>query len=122
LRRVFYVYASGYYPFTKIAAVLVSVNAILWVVIFPFLLSTLNVTREDISDPKFILSHTGQFFLLLGPHSGWSILIFHIPEGSMIKAVADIYAGRQPDSVACMKLGIRKALSITVTSPWCPSW
>jgi hypothetical protein len=83
---------------------------------------SIHFTREDISDPMFVVSHTGKLFLLLGPHMLLSVLISHIAEGSMIKAVADIYAGRQPDSVACMKLGIRKALSITVTSPWCPSW
>jgi hypothetical protein len=116
LRRVFDVYVSGFYPLTKIAAVLIGVITILWVVIFPFLLSALNVTREDISDPTFVVSHTGKFFLLLGPHILLSLLVSPIAEGSMIKAVADIYAGRQPDCMACLKLGVRKALPLLMTS------
>jgi hypothetical protein len=109
LRRVFDVYASGFCPFTKIAVGLVGVNAILWVDIFPFLLSTLNVTREDTSDPMFVASHTGKLFLLLGPNMMLSVLISH-------KAVADMYADHQPDWVASMKSGMRKAVPITVTS------
>jgi hypothetical protein len=116
LRRVFDVYVSGFFPFTKIAAVLVGVNTILRVVIFPFLLSTLNVAREDISDPTFVVSQNGKLFLLLGPHIVLSLLVSPIVEGSMIKAVADTYAGRQPDCVACLKLGVRKALPLLMTS------
>jgi hypothetical protein len=116
LRRVFDVYVSGFFPFTKIAVVLVGVNTILWSAIFPFLLSALNVTRPDISDPMFAVSHTGKFFLLLGPHVVLSLLVSPIAAGSMIKAATDIYAGRQPDYVACLKVGVRKALPLLVAS------
>jgi hypothetical protein len=116
LRRVFNVYVSGFFPFTKIAVVLVSVNTILWSAIFPFLLSALNVTRPDISDPMFAVSHTGKFFLLLGPHVVLSLLVSPIAEGSMIKAATDIYAGRDPDCVACLKLGVRKAPPLLMAS------
>jgi hypothetical protein len=108
---------SGFYTFDKIAAVLVGANTILWVVIFPLFLSALNVTREDISDPAFAVSHNGKLFLFLGPHMVLSLFVSLISEqGSMIKAVADIYAGCQPDCVACLKLGVRKALPIPMTS------
>jgi hypothetical protein len=78
---------------------------------------SIHFTREDISDPMFVVSHTGKLFLLLGPHMLLSVLISHIAEGSMIKAVADIYAGCQPDWMACLKLGVRKALPTMMTFP-----
>jgi hypothetical protein len=35
----------------------------------------------------------------------------------MIKATADIYAGRQPDYLACIKLGVNKALPVLFLRP-----
>jgi hypothetical protein len=116
LRRVFDVYVSGFYPFTKIAAVLVALKSILWVAIFPYLLSASNFTPEDISDPIFVLRHLEEIFFMVGPHVVLSLVVGPIAEGGMIKAVADIYAGRQPDCVACLKLGVRKALPLLMTS------
>jgi hypothetical protein len=63
--------------------VLVGENIIFWVVIFPFLLSALNVTRENPSDPAFVVSRSGKLFLLLGPHMLLSLFVSLIAEGSM---------------------------------------
>jgi hypothetical protein len=45
-----------------------------------------------------------------------SLLVSPIAEGSMIRVVADIYTGRQPDCAACLKLGVKKALPLLMTS------
>jgi hypothetical protein len=98
--------------------VLVGVTTILWSAINPFLLKALHVSPEEISDPTFVVSHTGKFFLLLSPPVVSNLLVSAIAEGIAIKATADIYAGRQPDvaTVACLKLEVRKALPLLMTS------
>jgi hypothetical protein len=64
----------------------------------------------------FFVSHTRKCFLLIGPHIVLSLLVDPIAEGSMIMAVADIYAGCQADCVDCLKLGVRNAVPNMMTS------
>jgi hypothetical protein len=108
LRHVYY--ACGFCTFDKIVVVPGGANIIFWVVIFPFLLSALNVTRENTSDPAFVVSRSGKLFLLFGPRMVLSLFVSLAAEESMTKAVAAIHVGCQPDCAACLKLGVRKAL------------
>jgi hypothetical protein len=107
------VYVSGFYPFTKIAAVLVGVKIILQVVLTP-----LSISVEDIisSDSTFLESYIRKLVILIVPYMVLNLLVSPIAEGSMIKVVADIYTGRQPDCAASLKLGVKKALPLLMTS------
>jgi hypothetical protein len=111
-RRMFDVYVSGFYPFTKIAAVLVGVKTILQAAIVKYQRSHISDLTSGDSTFDQILMILMEFVLDMV----LTLLFSPIAEGSMTKVVADIYTGREPDCAACLKLGVRKALPLLMTS------
>jgi len=109
LRRTLSVYRKGFLVFTKIALLVLGVSALLWVILLPILLSTLNVNGQDFTDPQYLVDHMKEFYTLIASKYASSIVIGAVGEGMMIKAVADIYLGRDPDFLDCLKLGFKKS-------------
>lgn len=116
LRRTFAVYRSGFLVFTKIAASMLVVMTLLWSILLPILLSALGVNGQDFSDPYFLSEHLKEYYVINFAYIAASQVIGAVAAGTMIKAIADFYLGRDPDLLACLKLGWKKSLTVMFAS------
>ena len=116
LRRTFEVYAKGFLVFTKISALAIGIQAILWAVLLNPLLKAFDLNGKDYEDPMFVVNNMMAVFLLISIKGLLGIFVGPIAEGAMIQAVVDIYTDRQPRWLPCLKVGLKNAIPLFLAS------
>ena len=110
LRRVVSLYVSEIGLFTKIAAVIFFALVVAWsLVLLPILLAVMGVKSEDFLDPDFVQNHLATFFVLNSVYQIVAIVIGAAGSGAFCLALAELYAGRRPDWIVCLKGGLKNA-------------
>jgi hypothetical protein len=116
LRRTYNVYAKGFMVFTKIAALAIGIQAILWAVLLHPLLKAFHLNEVDFEDPMFVVNNMKAVFLFFGIKMLLAMFVGPIAEGALIQAVVDIYTDRQPRWLPCVKVGLKNAIPLFLAS------
>lgn len=116
LRRTVSVYRKGFIGFTKIAALILGVTALVWAILLPILIATLHVNGRDFADPNYFEDRWKEFYLMFGAFQVISIILGAVAQGMIIKSVADIYLSQEPDFIDNLKLGLKKSGVIILTA------
>ena len=116
LKQTFVLYCSGWKVLTQLAAMIVALDGGIWAILVAVLVPAMNIEGDKFSDPDYLLTHMGEFYSLLGIRSLVSTVVGAIMTGPMVRAVIDVYMQKTPDLKSCMKVGIKRAPTIFVTS------
>ena len=75
-----------------------------------------EIEADKLTDPHYLLAHIGGYYAVLGIYMMVCVVIGALMAGPMIRAIVDLYMGKQPILKQCLKVGVKRAPTIFCAS------
>ena len=115
-RKVFDLYVRGFKVLVSLSALTMILTGLIWTILLLFLIPAFEIEADKLSDPNYLLAHIGGFYAILGIYQMVGMVIGAIMSGPMVRAIVDLYMGKQPILKHCLKVGVMRAHAIFCAS------
>ncbi|CAJ1937778.1 unnamed protein product [Cylindrotheca closterium] len=116
LQKTFHLYARGFKILTTLSVLTMALIGFTWCILLVSLIPFFDIEADKLSDPNYLLAHIGGFYAMIGIFQLVCVVIASVMTGPLIRAIVDLYIGKQPNLKHCLKVGVMRAPTIFCTS------